>query len=375
MKAKDETRSEEGLARLTRRQFLRATGVATVAATGLPAVLAADQSITVALVGCAHIHTASYVGLLTQREDVTVKFVWDHDAARANKYARQLEAKAVADLDQIWSDPAVTAVVICSETNRHRDLVLAAARAGKHLFVEKPLGITAQESREMADAIERANRLFTTGYFMRSDPKHIFLRAEIARGAFGMVTRARGSNCHNGSLGGWFDKEFRWMADPSIAGFGGFGDLGTHKLDILMWLLGDVEAVSADLRAVTHRYGECDETGEGLLQFQSGIIATLGAGWVDVADPVQLMVSGTTAHAVVINGQLFYQNAHVPGADGKEPFKHLPPAPREPIQQFLDAVAGKQGEPLVTPREAAARVAVMEALYRASSRRAWVKPA
>jgi predicted dehydrogenase len=49
----------------------------------------------------------------------------------------------------------------------------------------------------------------------------------------GKITRARGSNCHSGSLGGWFDKEYRWMADPKIAGVGAFGDLGTHKLDIL----------------------------------------------------------------------------------------------------------------------------------------------
>lgn len=357
---------------LTRRQFIRTTSVAALAAASVPPALAAEKTITVALVGCAHIHTPSYVGILTQRDDVKVKLVWDHDPARATKSARQLEARVADDLNQVWSDPEIAAVVICSETNRHHDLVLAGARAGKHMFVEKPLGITARESSAMADAIEKAGLLFTTGYFMRTDPKHLFLRDEIARGAFGKITRARGSNCHNGSLGGWFDKEWRWMTDPKIAGTGGFGDLGTHKLDILMWLLGDVESVTADIRAVTQRYGECDESGEGMLQFKNGTIGTLGAGWVDVADPVQLLVSGTEAHAVIVNGQLHYLNAQVPGADGKEPYTKLPRAPREPLHQFLNAVAGGK-EPLVTPREAAARVAVMEAMYQAAHQHQWVK--
>jgi predicted dehydrogenase len=204
------------------------------------AVAGQNKTITLAFVGCAHIHTPGFIRLLKSRKEVKVKWVWDHEADRAEKRAAELGAQVVSDVNQVWSDPEIVALVICSETNRHRELVLAAARAGKHMFVEKPLGITARESNEMASAIAKAGLLFTTGYFMRTDPKHIFLKEEIAKGHFGKVTRVRGSNCHNGSLGGWFDTEWRWMADPKIAGVGGFGDLGTHKLDILMWLMGDV---------------------------------------------------------------------------------------------------------------------------------------
>jgi len=136
---------------------------------------------------------------------------------------------------------------------------------------------------------------FTTGYFMRTDPKHLFLKDQIARGNFGKITRVRGSNCHAGSWGVWFDGEYRWMADPKVAGVGAFGDLGTHKLDILMWLLGEVEAVTAEIKSVTARYGDCDETGEALIRFKNGVIGTLAAGWVDIEDPVQLEISGTEA--------------------------------------------------------------------------------
>jgi predicted dehydrogenase len=358
----------------TRRDFIRTTA-ATLATVSLPGVLAqGEPDVTLALVGCAHIHTPDFINRLKRRKDVKVKSVWDHDQARGERRAKELDASYISDVNALWSDAELAAVVICSETNRHHELVLAAAKAGKHMFVEKPLGITARESREMAAAIERAQLLFTTGYFMRTDPKHLFLKEEIARGAFGKITRVRGSNCHSGSLGGWFDKEWRWMADPKVAGVGGFGDLGTHKLDILMWLLGDIESVTADIKVVTSRYGECDESGEGLIRFVSGVTGTLAAGWVDVADPVQLLISGTEAHAAVVNDRLYYRNKKVEGADGTEPFTKLPAAPPPPIYQFVNAVAGQKNQPLVTPAEAAARVSVMEAMYKAAQGRTWLKP-
>jgi predicted dehydrogenase len=268
----------------------------------------------------------------------------------------------------------VAGVVICSETNRHADLVMAGARAGKHMFVEKPLGITAKESYAMAAAIEKAGVLFTTGYFNRTIPQHLFLKDQIAKGHFGKITRIRGSNCHEGSLAGWFDTEWRWMADPKIAGVGAFGDLGTHLLDILMWLLGDVETATADIKTVTSRYGDCDESGEGLLKFKNGTTGTLAAGWVDVANPVTLEISGTEGHAVIVNEELYYQCQKVPGADGKNPWKLLPQASPLPMHMFVDAVGGKKALPLVSPHEAAARVSVMEAMYQGARTRQWVKP-
>src|SRR5580692_11097499 len=115
---------------LDRRGFIRAAGgVAIMAA--LPGALsaAADGApagpVTLAFVGCAHIHTPGFIKLLVgDRPDVRVKLVWDHLAVRAEKRAAELGATVASSLEQVWSDPEVAAVVICSETNRHRELVL-----------------------------------------------------------------------------------------------------------------------------------------------------------------------------------------------------------------------------------------------------------
>lgn len=327
----------------------------------------------VTLVGAAHIHTPGFVKRLNARADVRVKGVWDWQPERAQKWAGELNTRPIDRIESIWADNEIGGVIICSETNRHEALVLAAAAAGKPMFVEKPLGLGAADAFRMAAAIEKAGVLFQTGYFMRSQGVHRFLRQQVQAGHFGRITRVRMSNCHSGSLGGWFDGDYRWMADPAVAGCGAFGDLGTHRLDIMLWLMGDPLRVTADVDVATGRYGDCDEYGEGLLKFADGAIGVLAGGWVDLADPVSLLISGTEGHAYICNGQLYFKSNRVESADGKLPWSDLPADLPHAFELFLDAVQG-QDAPLVTAREAAIRSAVMEAMYQAARTRTWVQP-
>jgi len=328
--------------------------------------------LSLGLIGCSHIHVPGFIRMLKARTDVSVNSVWDHDSARGRKRAEELGAAFVEDYHAILADEQIAAVVVASETNRHESLVPAIAEARKHLFVEKPLGFAAADAYAMAEAIEKAGVKFQTGYFMRSSPVAQFLKAQVDGGAFGKITRVRGSNCHAGALAGWFDTEWRWMADPKIAGCGAFGDLGTHSLDLLIWLGGEVSAVTAQLDIGTARYPNCDETGEGLLRFKSGAIGTLAAAWDDVANPVSLIISGTEAHAAVIDGELFFTCKKVDGADGRTPWTKLPAAKPHAFELFLDAIVGKPVQ-LIGAREAAYRNAVMGAIYAAAKEESWVE--
>ena len=105
----------------------------------------------IAIAGCAHIHTPNFVKTLKERKDLQVAGVWDHDSLRARENAEILNTQGYDSDTEIWNDPSIDAVVICAETNRHKELVLRAAEAGKHMFVEKPLGFAAKDALEMAD--------------------------------------------------------------------------------------------------------------------------------------------------------------------------------------------------------------------------------
>ena len=328
---------------------------------------------TLAIAGCAHIHIGGFIHTLQNRPDTVSKLVWDHDAARAERRAAEMGASVAASVEAICADPEIDAVLVCTETNLHEQVVLPLASARKHLFVEKPLGFASADAFRMAAAIEAAGVIYGTGFFMRGYPTHLFLKQQVENGAFGKITRVRGSNCHSGALGHWFDTDWRWMADPKIAGVGAFGDLGAHMLDILLWLMGDVTEATAQLDRGTGAYEGCDETGEGLLRFMNGTIGTLAAAWDDVADPVTLQICGTEGHAVIINGDLYFKSRHADGADGKTPWTDLPPAQPASLDAFLDAVEGHPATQ-VTVREAATRSAVMEALYAGAQNGTWAAP-
>ena len=332
---------------------------------------------TIAFAGVAHIHTPGFISMLKNRPSFKVKRVWDHGRARGEQRARELNAEFVDQLEAIAADDGISGVVVCSETDRHQRIVETLAAHGKHLFVEKPLGMASDDAYQTANAIEKAGVHFQTGYFMRGSAPILTLKRLVDEGFFGKVTRVRASNCHSGSLGGWFDakpndpaSDWRWMADPKQSGVGAFGDLGTHVLDLMLWMFGPVKAATATLNMGTARYDGCDETGEGLVVFESGVIGTLAAGWTDVANPVSFQISGTKAMASIIEGKL-----HLTHAERKldavlsDPQQGLPHA----FELWLDALEGKN-VPLVGAREAAYRSAVMAAMYEGARTHTWQTP-
>ena len=326
---------------------------------------------TTAFVGVAHIHTPGFLNGLNKRDDVTVKAVWDHDAERGRQRATQANAVFTPDLNTILNDKEITSVVICSETNRHRELVERAAAAGKHLFVEKPLAVSGEDAAAIRAAVEKAGVVYQTGFFQRSSPHMRFLKQEAAAGNLGTITRMRHTNGHNGSLGGWFDTEWRWITDKTQAGGGGFADLGAHSLDIILWVMrpvcGQPKAYAGSVGHATDRYGDIDEYGAGIITFESGALAEVEASWVDpkLRSPVELF--GTRGQIQIMDGKVLYYSELVDGADGSEYKGELPPVLPGAFDMFFDKLEGKLPDaPLVTIEEAAEESRVMHELYKAA---------
>ena len=203
------------------------------------------------------------------------------------------------------------------------------------------------------------------------------VKEQISKGSFGRLTRIRHSNCHMGGMEDWFvDKEWSWMTDPEQAGFGAFGDLGTHSLDLILWMADrDVARVTASVHTAMARFGkDCDEFGEGMLVFEGGIVGSVAASWVDISNPVVFQINGMEGNAYLVDGKFFFNSKHVDGADGKEPWTRLPPAWPHAFDIFLDAVGGKPYPALVSAHEAALNSAIMEAFYQSAQQQSWVEP-
>lgn len=329
------------------------------------------MSTTIAFVGCSHIHVQGFTNMVNKVDSVSVKYAWDPEIERAQKWGGEVGAEIVTDLDIIAKDPEVTAVIITSKTVEHIDLVKKFAKAGKHMFVEKPLGMNAEDAKKQAKIINKAGVLFSTGYFMRSSPINIYAREAIQAGKLGKITRISMSNCHSGSLGGWFDTQWRWMTDPKESGCGAFGDLGTHILDILLWFMeGDkVKRVTGAVDSVTGRYGKVDEYGQGLISFKSGAVANIAAGWVSNSDPYKLDISGTEGELYVEGDKLFIKPKDM---DKAEQVTDLPQAMPHAFMIFIERIAGISEFPMVSADEAALRNKVMEKIYQGAKEHTWV---
>lgn len=330
--------------------------------------------IVLALAGGTHIHTPDFANRMAASSLVETRYVWDPDNDTARRRREVTGGELVESFERICSDPEVDGIVICSETFRHIDLIPPAAEAGKHLFVEKPVGMNGSEATRIAHTVDRAGVIFQTGYFSRSHGRNRLIRSMLRNGELGTVTRLRLSNVHSGALGGWFDEEWRWMADPDRAGVGAYGDLGSHALDLLLWFMTEDTPVSctASIDQAIARYPGCDEFGEGMVRFASGAVAVVAAGWVDHANPNEVEISGTEGHLRVTGGELYLTVPSL-GADGSSPWKELPENLDHPLELFFEAVAGVPDLPLITAGEAARVNRLITALYRGNETGSWVR--
>jgi predicted dehydrogenase len=141
----------------------------------------------------------------------------------------------------------VDAITVACPNDLHAPVTLAAAAAGKHVFVDKPLAITLDECDQMIDACAKAGVILMYGENLCFAPKYVRAKQLADEGAFGDVYYARQLECHYGPHSDWF-----W--DMSRAGGGVLMDMGCHSIAYCRWLFGNapVESVSADVATFVH---------------------------------------------------------------------------------------------------------------------------
>jgi predicted dehydrogenase len=231
--------------------------------------------VRVGIFSTAHLHIDAYIGNLRAVAGVEVVGVADHDHARAGAWG---DAHGVAVFDSYASllDAGVDAVVVCSETSRHRELVEMAAGAGAHVLCEKPLAATTGDADAIVTACDRADVTLMTAFPMRFSPPVVQVRDMVRTGALGTVRACNGANQ------GQLPKRHRaWFVDPTLAGGGAVMDHTVHLADLLRWYL-DAEVV--EVYAVTNRLLHADKVdvetgGLVMLTFSDGTFASIDCSW------------------------------------------------------------------------------------------------
>ncbi len=197
--------------------------------------------------------------------------VADNDAGRAEAYAGSFGIdRWYGDGQDLIDDPDVQVVYIATPNKFHHPFTRAAARAGKHVLCEKPFATSVEENLEMIDACKRAGVLLSVSYYRRFYPSVQRAKRMIDDGAIGRVTLAGIHATH--FLGEHHTPDLaprHWLIEKDMAGAGVFQRAGSHRIDVLVYLLGPVREVQAAIDRMGEGY-DVDDASVAVLRFESG---------------------------------------------------------------------------------------------------------
>ncbi|MGE5644667.1 MAG: bi-domain-containing oxidoreductase [Acidobacteriota bacterium] len=188
----------------------------------------------VALAGAGNLARWAHLPNLAAIPNVSLHAVYSASGARGKSYARRFGAAyCTSEYETLLRDPAVDVVVVTSRNQEHARQAEAALRAGKHVFVEKPLALKAEECRALCRAVQETGLQLTVGFNRRFAPDYVELKRRLARRAGPAMINCR---IDSPGISGSY-----WMADPASGGGAILGE-ACHFVDLMYWLL-DAEPV------------------------------------------------------------------------------------------------------------------------------------
>lgn len=234
----------------------------------------------IAIVSTAHIHTNSFVEKLNELTGGP-EVIWDDMPERGEKYAAKGNCKFEPDLDAVLSNDDVEGFVICAENTRHLPLLEKLLPVGKPVMCEKPVVTTTADAQAVAKLCQTHGTTLISGYFQPFLPNNRGVKKILEQDTLGQVTHATFRNAHHAAYGRWFDNpDLAWFVDPELSGGGAMMDMGTHAVHLLRHLFGPVTKVWATCGNYSGIYTDVDDYGLIEMQFASGMLGRVEAGWI-----------------------------------------------------------------------------------------------
>ncbi len=258
----------------------------------------------VALLGAgfiADIHAESYARFVPDAEIVAV---CTRNEERARTFAQHHNIpRWFTDVDETIATSNCDVVDICIPNNLHARATIAAARAGKHVIIEKPLCLTLEEADEMIAACAANGRLLMYAEELCFAPKYERARSLVNEGAIGTIYYLRQCEKHSGPHSDWF-------YDLNLSGGGAVMDMGCHGLAWLRWMLGGQPralSVSAHMQTGLMHKGRtrCEENAVCVVEFEGGAIGVVENSWAKLGgmeDRVEIYGTGGVIHADLFMG-------------------------------------------------------------------------
>lgn len=246
--------------------------------------------IRIGIIGTGGITQIKHLPFLSNYDEAEVVAVCDIDRNKAGAVAQKFGVPHFfRQAEDVLARDDIDAVFVCTPTNSHMSMTLAALAAGKHVLVEKPIARTAAEVQRMVDAAESAGRFLMTAMYHRFRPDSLVLKNFITEKELGEVFMIRSGWMKRGGA-----SRPDWMLDPRFSGGGVMMDLGIPMLDLCFWFMDFPEVSSVDARTFNNVLkSEVEDEAALFLKMKDGRLITVDVGW---SIPAQNTIAFTVIH-------------------------------------------------------------------------------
>ena len=342
-----------------------------------------SKNLKIGIVGCGAISDI-HAQAIQQSGNADLISVFSRSEKNACRVGEKHETKWSVDWNEFISDPDLDAVSICTPNGNHLDYARKAAEAGKHVILEKPIEVTLKRAKELIDVCNKYNVQLAVIYQNRFITEVEELKKQIDKNELGRLF-----------MGDAYIKWFRsqeyydngaWRGTSELDGGGVLINQAIHTIDLLQWLMGDVESVFGQMGTFTHERMEGEDNAVVTIRFKSGAIGVIEASTsVQPAQSRRVELHGEKGSAVIdddkvkisIEGEFSYkdeknEDSGAKSAGSSSPLGGFSVEPhKNQFEAIVDAINNNEIPP-VSGEDSIKSLAVVLAIYESSKTNALV---
>lgn len=351
--------------------------------------------VKIGIIGCGGIANGKHMPSLSKVSEAEMVAFCDIIPERAEKAAKEYGvegAKVFKDYHDLLACEEIDVVHVLTPNNAHAPITIAALEAGKHVMCEKPMAKNSEEAKAMLEAAKRTGKKLTIGYQNRFRPDSLYLKKVCENGELGEIYYARGLAVRRRAVPTW-----GVFLDEEKQGGGPLIDIGTHALDLTLWMMDNYEPELvvgtkyrklADTENAANAWGPWDpqkftveDSAFGFIRMKNGATIYLEAAWALntlLVDEAKTILCGTKGGADMlgekdglrINGEKYshtYTTEPELAAGGAAFYDgEVPEAADLEAQMWIDHVLDDSKPLLVKPEQALVVTQILEAIYKSA---------
>lgn len=248
------------------------------------------KKVNIGIIGTGAIVEKRHAIECFRNEKINLVAFCDLNLERAQELANKYDALAYSDYNEMLKNPDIDAVIVCTSNSTHASISIEAMKNGKHVLCEKPMAMSLEECNEMIKVAKENNVKLMVAHNQRFTYAHSKAKEILDKKELGDVLWFSTTLAHPGPEYFSVQKNNTWYLNKKNSGFGVLSDLGIHKADLLMWLLGEkiieVNCMAGTLDKKDNEGNLIDipDNAMSLLKTERGILGTMANSYTNYGD-------------------------------------------------------------------------------------------